>query len=189
MKFYYFILTFIITFLIMFTGCIQTNSNNSKETMKYKYHVEISSLNYINYTLYLPIPIHEDGSVSEMIDYLKIVKGNGKFEIIESNYGKALKLTGNGFIVLEINDSQILKMPNKNNLPGIYLSLENKSSNEIYYNLYGSFENNSEINMKLIYHFSHQTGPRGAIGIDIIIIGRLNNGWNSIKGTKEIESA
>ncbi len=77
----------------------------------YEYKLLITPKDVENYTLYVPIAINEDGSVSELMDDLHITKGNASYEIIETEYGKVLKIVANGEVNFESSGKRRIPMP------------------------------------------------------------------------------
>lgn len=72
----------------------------SDNKVSYEYSIEITTANNNNIELYIPIPLTNDEKISEITDYLKIEKGNGQFDIITTDYGKALQIKSSGNITL-----------------------------------------------------------------------------------------
>lgn len=65
----------------------------------YNFTLEILPKGYGNFTLYLPIPISETGYPSECVEYLTI-EGEGRYEVIDSLYGKALLVESSDVLLL-----------------------------------------------------------------------------------------
>lgn len=102
-----------ITIILLITAW---NVRFYKESFSYVFKVEVIPNGDGNFTVYLPVPITKDGNVSPVVSDW-VIK-NPDYEIIETMYGRALKISGNRSIVIEIKgnekcDESFFSMRNK----------------------------------------------------------------------------
>ena len=103
------IIIIIVLSFILLSGCITNNNGNDKNNNKIfsinKYQIETITNNSENYSIYLPIPL----SSGNLTDLIKMINNtNYNQELIDTIYGKALKINakGNITILLESNEKQ-----------------------------------------------------------------------------------
>jgi hypothetical protein len=72
------------------------NVRREREWTYLRYGVEINVNETFDYTVYVPIPINEDGIVFNMIYTPQILDGVTAYEVFETEHGKALKIVGRG---------------------------------------------------------------------------------------------
>lgn len=75
-----------------------------KESFSYVFKVEVVFNGDGNFTIYLPVPITKDGNVSPVVSDW-VVK-NQSYEIVETMYGYALKISGNNRVVIKIKGNE-----------------------------------------------------------------------------------
>ena len=124
------ILGALIILSIFISGCIfeKTNENrdsNTKENL-YEYFVNITTKSDVSYEIIVPIMItpltaENNGNVSIIMNTLT-THGNASLEIIETQYGKGLKVNGNGNVLIESKGNE--------NVPFAKLSMLNDSDND-----------------------------------------------------------
>jgi hypothetical protein len=85
----------------------------------YEYNLHVIPDENGNYTLYVPILINEDESISELTEGLHITSGNATNEIIDTEHGWALKIEGEGEVVFESSTKEQISYP--------YLSMLNET--------------------------------------------------------------
>jgi hypothetical protein len=169
----------------------------NEESMYFKYNVEVYAENYGNYTLYFPVPQNEDGSVSEMINYLKIIKGSCSYEIFESTYGKCLKINANSSFEINIEGGKLLSDKNtsigKNDiyLHEVYLSMYNgtinRSTHQLPIWIYFESDLLNNLTVKIEYRYSHKVDPETGISIHIDLNSEVYNGWNLVNASMLVE--
>jgi hypothetical protein len=91
-----FIILICISISLIILSLVFIYSEKGTETINDEYKVTILS-NGLNetYVVYVPIVINKNDEVAKIMENLKIIDGNGNFEIIETEYGKTLKIEGN----------------------------------------------------------------------------------------------
>jgi hypothetical protein len=84
-----------------------------KDNSKYKYtlyQIDIIADESTNYTVYVPVPLNPDGSISPLYENLKCINGECNYSLIDTNYGKAIQIIGSGDIeimsILELTSSE-----------------------------------------------------------------------------------
>lgn len=82
----------IVLVLIMYLVYQLIVIETEEDGQSYEYEMQIVPEEKGNYTLYVPVIINEDGSVSELMQDINIIKGNATYEIIDTEHGKALKI-------------------------------------------------------------------------------------------------
>ncbi|UCE36336.1 MAG: hypothetical protein JSW00_12480 [Thermoplasmata archaeon] len=90
-----------------------------ERSQSYEYKLEIIPDETGEYTVYVPIVINEDKSISELMDDLHITKGDATYEIIETEHGWALKIVSNTEVSIESSIDEPISFP--------YLSMLNES--------------------------------------------------------------
>ena len=82
-----------------------------------RYSIEINTRK--NYTINLPVPISSSGKPLELINNLIFKNGSALFKIIDTDYGKAIEIIGNGnvsiFAERNENINAILSLYETNN--------------------------------------------------------------------------
>jgi len=73
----------------------------------YELKIEISLEGEGIFTLYMPIPVNENKSCLNITDELNVI-GNCSYEIISTEYGKAIKLSGYGDVIIEAKGNKTL---------------------------------------------------------------------------------
>jgi hypothetical protein len=166
---------------ILLAGCIGDDSNDNEHT-SHQYSLEIDVNQTGKFIIYTPLPLswstteaHEK-EVSEVINKLKIINGNVNFSVIETEYGYALKIEGNGDLNIEGSsdvESTVMKNP-------LSLSLTNYTfeDNNRKYWIFADFENyNQNISISIDFHLKGNKQFE-----EIKIKGNLINGWQQIDG-------
>jgi len=195
----------LIIFLIILTsflsGCFNDekkdsdndSDNNSNLALEYSFEIEISTINSKFFYLYTPLPLFgenepifspNDTIAQQIIENIVLIMGKGNYEIITTEYGKALNISSNKNITLisqgELNwqdqfSSKIaplyLSMMNDNNIPeGVLVSEK-----------YWIFSNNTNISLKIKLDTKKLRNkiPRGHTNFNSDII-KLKKGWQII---------
>ena len=150
----------------------------------YQYEIELKSNVSGNYTVYAPIAIdNESKNQSKIMDGVKIISGKGSLEIIETTYGKALKIAGNSGTVVSSTGYEYLAFS--------YPSMTENTSNPIVpRTTYGIWVycNRSVSDQNITFHFFlyvwHNNANRGisvySTGLPITV---LSEGWNDLNVT------
>jgi len=124
----------------------------------YSYKFSLTFLEVGIYEVYLPIIVEENGNISQIMDKINFT-GNVTSQIVDTVYGKALKLVADSSIEVNIN---VIKI--KEGVP--VLSLANYSGHPPEY-FYGSTisvwlysnRSNIEIDINFSYHYYTPGGP------------------------------
>jgi hypothetical protein len=82
-----------------------------EESQSYEYQLHITGDNNHNYTVYVPVLINETGSASEIAEDLQITNGSATYEIIETEYGTALKVVSNQDVSIELMGDRMISGP------------------------------------------------------------------------------
>jgi hypothetical protein len=90
-----------------------------ERSQSYEYKMHVIPDGNGNYTLYVPIIINEDESVSELTEDMHITKGDATYEIIDTEHGLALKIEGNEEVIIESSTKEQIPFP--------YLSMLNET--------------------------------------------------------------
>ena len=113
----------VLTLLLSFTGCIfddkDDDNNNWYQSANFTIEIIIIGTGQINVTV--PLLVYQNGSVSNLMNDLKILEGSGNFEIIQSEKGNALRISTNSNIIL---NSKLEKSKGKDYIVWQVLSLE-----------------------------------------------------------------
>jgi hypothetical protein len=90
-----------------------------ERSQSYEYKMHVIPDENGNYTLYVPIVISEDESVSKLTEDLQITKGVATYEIIDTEHGWALKIEGHEEVIIESSTKEQMSFP--------YLSMLNET--------------------------------------------------------------
>jgi hypothetical protein len=169
-----------------------------EESQSYEYQLHITGDNNHNYTVYVPVLIDETGSTLEIAQDLEITNGSATYEIIETEYGTALKVESNQDVSIELMGDRII--------PGPRLSLFNGSLEEQSV-AYGSVEfwifcdkpTGSdfividislavEISKETYNGFDAKTESSYKQWAEQIRDVRVTNGWQTVEGLISIET-
>ena len=146
----YIIIIIIVICFIVGSGCIfkDDKGNENKDTSNFQYVVNVYSTNDIEYYIHIPVPLNEtDKNISPIVNYLKVINGDGNYNIILTNHGIAINLTGQRNLTLFASEQEFI--------PYAYLSLSNSSINiyeddEYYIYIYlNSLSDNKTIRMSI----------------------------------------
>ena len=175
-------LNFFLIFLsFCLSGCMTNSNNGSKENDLHsegyiKYQINLKPSNSSNYEIIVPVLIEETGDISTSMLNLS-VSGNGQFEIINTQYGKGLKITGIGKISINqksTNDITIAWFS--------MISNETGGGNAKYWIFFNSSETNS---ISIYIHGEVVFGQKTYLSY---ISENINTtGWQEINGIKSIK--
>ena len=112
----------IVLMLIMYLAYQLIVIETEEEGQSYEYEVQILPEEKGNYTLYVPVIVNEDGSVSELMQDINIIKGNATYEIIDTEHGKALKIVADEEVRIKSSGQKRILWP--------YLSMLNATKEE-----------------------------------------------------------
>ncbi len=153
----------------------------------YTYKLILDNSEENNFTLYVPIPILENGSIFKAMNNIYILHGNVTIEFIETIHGKALNITGQGNFKLEakLNGSTKIELS-----MGVENYTTKDTSNREYWLYYNNIEQSkSEIsNIKIISYSNNWVENNQGIKIKMgasfnsTIEGDLIQGWQKIGG-------
>jgi|GEM_PF-2480703 len=91
----------VIAIIIILVGVIWYKGGfESRDEVECFYYVRISPEDICNYTVYLPIVIEPGVSSSDVMKTLQITEGSAQWQIIDTEYGKALEVISNTTVVL-----------------------------------------------------------------------------------------
>lgn len=90
-----------------------------ERSQSYEYNLHVIPDGNGNYTLYVPIVVNEDESISLLTENLHITSGGATYEIIDTEHGKALRIEGDEGITFEASTNERISFP--------YLSMLNES--------------------------------------------------------------
>jgi len=90
-----------------------------ERSQSYEYNLHVIPDENRDFTLYVPIVINEDESVSELTEDLHITKGNANYEIINTEHGWALKIEGHEEVIFGSSTKERIIFP--------YLSMLNET--------------------------------------------------------------
>jgi hypothetical protein len=90
-----------------------------ERSQSYEYVLHVIPDENGNFTLYVPIVINEDESISELTEDLHITKGDTNYEIIDTEHGRALKIEGDEEVIIESSTKEQITFP--------YLSMLNET--------------------------------------------------------------
>lgn len=189
------LITLSICIIVISSFTIIFNIHIIENKFRYNYEVIINTNETNSLTLYLPIPIdinNEEIVASEMITKIKILYGDANISYIETEYGKALKLSFKGNVHLKAFGEKSVSNWKDEDYDYNILSLQNTTGRNDYY-YYG---------LNTIPYFIWGDGISDeniSIGIDIYayfgnsrdvtkstISGNIsNNGWQIIYGSHQ----
>ena len=154
---------------------------------EYKYIIEINAYNHDHYFLIVPILVNEvDGNISDAMNKL-IIEGKATCNLIETEYGKALSINGNGDVKIKSKGNEKIAFAWLNLINN---TDNNKISDEINYLIYCNLINGSgPINIYVlgwVYH-SYNDFEGKAYCSSIIRTNLEIFGWQTINGSKVIE--
>ena len=175
----------LITISIGFSGCLDNYSNNNENTFSYSFEVNITHEGSKSFEIYIPILItpivtEDDNNISIIMDRISI-EGNALTEIIDTKYGKALKIIGTG-------DNAIIAKEEEN-IPLARFNLVHDSDNDgLTADEHGDvkywFYFNTSSALSIIIHFSQNSFTSIYINAEI----SNENGWLLVDG-RYIEGA
>lgn len=90
-----------------------------ERSQSYEYKLQIIPEEIGNYTVYIPIIINEEETISELAENLHIVNGNATHDIINTEHGLALRVMGEAEVVIESSTPEQIPFP--------YLSMLNET--------------------------------------------------------------
>lgn len=67
-----------------------------------RYYVSVYSSLDSNYTLIVPVALRIDGEISRVMYEIGVTKGNASFELVDTPYGKGLKIDGNDSVTIGV---------------------------------------------------------------------------------------
>ena len=110
----------IIVLFFLLPGCID-NGNDEEKDRWFKIDIKIESSTSNNYEIYLPIPVNgyanwvveNEGVPIDSLNNLKLIEGNGIFEIVEKENEHFLYINSNDLTQLQLDEEYISgkKMP------------------------------------------------------------------------------
>jgi hypothetical protein len=177
---------------ISVSGCFEDEKEKkSNNDLSYEFLIIIESENDGEYNLIVPIPINQNGSESQINDYLEIIKGKGTFNIVITKYGYALNITSDSSISLQSKGNNKLDIELEHEKPKTQLSLlydENNNSimdeyDDVKYWFYLNSTNNKSLNVKLSLNIVKSRNS-DFTEIFCYIDDELLNGWQKIEGRK-----
>jgi len=184
MKKIHFFILFLIIINTVNLGCIQ--QEEKKDQPYFKYLIELIPTDDSYFEIIVPIILNEnDLNISPIMNEISII-GNGNYEYNDTIFGKALKISGNGEIIL-INEG-------KEKMPYGWLNLLYDSdddgitideTNDVKYWVSANFSNSNNIHIKMysnIYHSKKENKMYISTFEDDLI-----NGWQKIDGNKIIK--
>lgn len=176
----------ILLLIIIFEGCIFSNDNKNNETnLEYKFEIKIIQESPTDYEIYLPIPIDEKNEIIEQVTSALSIKGEITYEIINTTYGKSIKINGIGDATLNSNGK--LK-----NISEAWLSMVNDTNgngiideyNNVNYFIFLNSSTNSKIQIIESFRFYNNIKEES---YNSWINTELNNGWQLVEGKRDIE--
>lgn len=104
------LLTLLVILLLVFSFIFYIYVHN-KNRVDLHYYTKFSVVanGSGNYTILLPVPLMENGSISPIITGLFVTIGPGEYSTIDSEFGKVLKISGNKSVLLESGNDVFLK--------------------------------------------------------------------------------
>ena len=189
----------IVCLIILSPGCINNNNNkdNNDEENKYKckywYQIEINCTSG-HYDLNVPLPVYSDENriihISPIINELKVVIGNALFEIENTSFGPSLKITGKGYVIINLSGNDILKYKVNNQKSRLFLSMALDKDNDGYYD--DEFElmkyriychQNLTLNITINFDYRKGTETYSTMDSSTKIQNEIKQGWNKVNGT------
>lgn len=178
-----FVLTCIIVSAILIISIYYWNDSGSPLTEGkdiYTYFIKIEAMDAVDYTLYVPIVFnYGTENPSEIMNSLTIVNANGNFEIINTSYGKALQIIGNGNISLQSRNEVYVSYayPSMANYTEDPLSANSEYNIMVFCN---QTSTNPTIKLQWSLDIWHDTESKGiSISTGNFPV-TLINGWNEV---------
>jgi len=72
---------------------------SSRETLEFRYHVQVTPSQDLGYVLYIPLPVVSYG--------MKVISGELSYELVDTEHGEAMKITSNDSVVLEFRGEDV----------------------------------------------------------------------------------
>lgn len=158
----------------------------------YIYTIEIMPSAEGDYVLNLPLPINKDGTVSKIVEELRIEEGYGTYKVVNTSYGKSLRVSSNIPVILKASGNERLDIKIENNKPVTSLSMVNNSGHYygsgfiecwVHCDMSPEVEN---ITIRINLHVWYDPGDHGS-GRDIDAEGNVVQGWQLIPGRIRIK--
>ena len=175
------VLLVILTILCIILAYILVYWGKGTEEVNDKYLLTIISDFNDPYVVYVPLAIKEKGNTAKIMKEVEIFDGNGSFEIIESEKGKALKIEAKDTIQLIGYLTETNKVVEKTKSPyfqqyfcwGLALSMY---ENEIENNWIGFDEENLKIADAWIY--ANVLGDLDGLNLNITLEYKIRHKWD-----------
>ncbi len=164
-----------------------------RKSVNYNYEIEIIPSGDGSYNLFVPVPITEDDSISQIFGELRIISGNASFSTTHSTHGYAINITANGPVILRISGNDPEKAPiDAQQKQGIYLSMATDNftmGKKGHFWVWCNAPDNIQqieihIDFSLVYISDSIVGTI-ASSYKEYGNGVVDNGWNLIEGYKE----
>lgn len=164
--------------LLLVSSLISAGMSNYGSTSS---SIQISSDGGGKVTLYVPVFLDDKEKVLEMYEKPSI-KGTATTAIIDTGYGKALKISGAGRIELTMEQTHVrfIKGDSRNYFEGLKLSMSNYTRSEVIKdNQIDAWVYSEDDGAVLNYQIKQDSG--GGRIMDIHTEERLSKGWQEIK--------
>ena len=92
------ILSILLAAILIMAGVGASLIANEVKRCHYSYTVEITSHPQLNYYLYVPLPLsggYGSYNVSDFVENLEFINGDGEFSVVDTVYGPALRVSSN----------------------------------------------------------------------------------------------
>ena len=170
-------------FTVFYTRSPPSNQSHNTIQTSYEYTIEIIVSQSENYTIYVPVPLvwsdagpHLKEVSDDVVKKLRVVRGNANFSLIDTEKGKALRITGNNNTRIEgfsYVPTAVLRNP-------LTLSVSNYTWNDTFrkYWIYADIDGDDSnlrlsIEFRLVGYYSWE---------EIKINGNLISGWQQVDG-------
>lgn len=161
-------------------GVVFCNQNNSNVYYKVEVIAEINS----NYSIIIPVPLSENGSVSSLLNDLSIIEGEGDYDLTMTMHGYGMSLNGSGCLVLYAHDSFTKKEYANEGFSTLSMWENITIGQEDVNRVWVYTADNNSIAVKITHGHKSKIGNNAVID-NIKYIGQ--NGWNLVNVSTTLE--